>query len=458
MGEMMQRGVYVLLMISIARILGVGEFGKFQFALALVSLFALFSDMGISDIIPREFSRSPLKERDFPSLLSLKLLFALGTFVGMVALSFLVTQDLAIRHAILVLTLFLIFRNFLSLFFAFFQARQRMHYEALLKGVHGGVLLVVGMLVLWKAPSLANVSYGYLLATFAALVASLVFFHVRIRPLSLEWNRPVWIRYLKSSLPIGFASLMGGVYLYFSSALLGYWGYVREVGWYNAAFQLAGAAFLGASLVALAFGPALSKAWAKSQEELRRIWSHFLSVMVVLALPLVVGGFSLAPKLVDFLYGSSYARAIPVLEVFSLIIGFYFLYLPFGVLLVVSNKEKKYFLCQFVGAVSYILLSLIGIPFFGLQGAVGATVGGYAILLILGILFARNFTPTRIVAPDFLRVVLAASISALLMGIALGHPIFSSFHVIVVGLVGLGIYFTFLLFFYRVHLWSFSRV
>ena len=61
------------LVIYIARILGPTDYGRFAFALAFVSIFVTFLDLGLSSIITRELSRGSKKEKekekDFSSLL-----------------------------------------------------------------------------------------------------------------------------------------------------------------------------------------------------------------------------------------------------------------------------------------------------------------------------------------------------------------------------------------------------
>jgi len=79
--EGVTRFLKLFLIIYVARILGATEYGKFTFALAFVSLFAIFSDFGISTIATREIAREKEKEKEFPSFLSLKLVLSIGTLL-----------------------------------------------------------------------------------------------------------------------------------------------------------------------------------------------------------------------------------------------------------------------------------------------------------------------------------------------------------------------------------------
>jgi len=62
--EGVTRLLKLALLIYVARILGATEYGKFNFALAFVGLFAIFADLGLSQITTREFSREKEKEKE----------------------------------------------------------------------------------------------------------------------------------------------------------------------------------------------------------------------------------------------------------------------------------------------------------------------------------------------------------------------------------------------------------
>ncbi len=54
----------LVLLIYTARILGAVDYGKFNFALSFLALFAIFSDLGLPIIIIREFAREKEKQEE----------------------------------------------------------------------------------------------------------------------------------------------------------------------------------------------------------------------------------------------------------------------------------------------------------------------------------------------------------------------------------------------------------
>src|SRR3989344_2833059 len=107
------------LIIYIARALGATEYGKFTFALAFISLFVVFQNLGLPNIITREFAREKDKEEEFYSLLSLKILLGFATLILILISSFLITSSPDILKIIWILAIFSLISNFSVIVYAF---------------------------------------------------------------------------------------------------------------------------------------------------------------------------------------------------------------------------------------------------------------------------------------------------------------------------------------------------
>jgi polysaccharide transporter, PST family len=180
--ETVSRVLRLVLVIYVARILGATEYGKFTFSLAFISLFLIFYEFGLPLIITREFAGEKNKEEEFYSLLSLKFILSLGTLILILLGSFFVTPDRSIREIILILSLFSLTSSFLGIFYAFFQAGQRMEYQAGAVILQSTIVTFAGIFVLLNFPSVRNLSYSYLFSSLAALSFVLFFFHLKILP------------------------------------------------------------------------------------------------------------------------------------------------------------------------------------------------------------------------------------------------------------------------------------
>ena len=83
----------LVLLIYAARVLGATEYGKFTFALAFISLFAIFHEFGLPHIVTREFSREKEREKEFYSIFSLKIVLSSLALILILISSFFITSD-----------------------------------------------------------------------------------------------------------------------------------------------------------------------------------------------------------------------------------------------------------------------------------------------------------------------------------------------------------------------------
>ena len=410
--EAVSRFLKLILIIYVARILGATEYGKFNFALAFVALFAVFSDFGLSQITTRELSRDNEREKELPSLFSLKILLGLGTLLLILIGSFLITPEPVIRRLIWILGIYTVISNFGAIIFAFFQARQKMEYQAMTKILEAILVTAAGFFVIFYFPSVTNLSYSYLFAGLTALIFILIFFHFKVYKLHLDWQKSIWQRFLSMSWPLALAGIFGGIYTQTDSVVMGYLGQLTQTGWYQAAYKIIGVTLIPTGLISQSFFPALSLAFSQSKDynppttsshspkgerapRLQKIWNYFMDLMIILAIPIVVGGIVLGPRIIDFIYDPSYFPSILAFQILILMAGTSFLCSPFGQILVVANQQKKLLWITLSGAIVNVILNLILIPRYSLYGAAAATVATSVLILFLLFKFTANLTPIR---------------------------------------------------------------
>jgi O-antigen/teichoic acid export membrane protein len=117
--------------------------------------------------------------------------------------------------------------------------------------------------------------------------------------------------------------------------------------------------------------------------------------MIILAIPIVVGGIVLAPRIIDFIYDPSYFPAILAFQILILMAGVSCIASPFGQILVVANQQKKLFFIILAGAVINVILNLILIPRYSLYGAAFATVVACFLIFFLLFRFTSKLTPVK---------------------------------------------------------------
>lgn len=432
-----------LILIFAGRILGPTEFGKFAFALAVVSLFAVLSDFGLFDIVIRDFSRNQEEQKEFFAVLSLKTVLSVGTLLLICGASFFVASDSVVRTVIWLVGGYFIFNGFIAIFCAFFRARMLMEYEALVKTLQAIFVTAVGLYILFNFPSAINLSYGYLLSSFCIFLFVLFLISFRVQRLKVDLDINAWKKFFGRSWSLGFAMIFGVIYIYIDSVMLGFWGQITEVGWYNAAYRIIGIPLVAMTLISMGFYPALSKFIKESKENLSKFWDYQMEIMIVLAVPLAAGGIVTAPQIINFFYGASYSPSIGVFRLLILAAAVNFLFNPYNMALIIADQQKKHLWICFITALLNIVLNLVLIPKYSFYGAGLATLVSYIVLFILEVEFSRRFTPIAVFNLKLAKVLFMAILSSAAMIIIIRIPfIYYSFNFIGLFLSGATVYFS----------------
>lgn len=447
--EAVSRVLRLILMIYVARILGATEYGKFTFALAFISMFFIFHDFGLPLIVTREFSGEKEREKELYSVLSLKILLSLGVSIIILFCSFFVTTDHVIREIILILALFSLISGFLTIIYAFFQARQRMEYQAWATILQASVVTPVGIIVLISFPSIKYLSYSYLISSLVALIFVFIIFHFKILPLKLTWDKTIWQKFIKMSWPMAFIGLFGVIYTYIDSVMMGYWGYLTETGWYNAAYSIIHVILLPAGLISTSIYPILSRLFKESKDKLHDTLQDQMKIMILLAFPLVTGGIALAPKIIIFIYGLNFSPSILAFQILIVIAGFVFISSPLQYLFIAANQQKKLFYINAAGAGLNIGLNLFLIPRYSLYGAAISTLITYFAMFILVIATAKRYTSINLFNIQLIKNVVFAVSSTVLMYFLIRQPIVYNLNIILTLIIGTSVYFIILFVFHK---------
>ena len=446
--ELFSRFLEIILIIYIVRALGAAEFGKFAFAMAFASVFIAFSSLGLSDIFTRELSQDKTAEKEYPAVLSFKIILGISAFFLAVVLSIFITSDSSIRLIIGAFAIFYFFNDLFLIIYAFLRAHQKMEYEAGFKIIRSLILVIVVVPVIFQKPSIQNISYGYLFANFSALILVLLFFHFKVYPLKLSFNKIIWKKFFKLSWPLGLAAVFGAILINADSVMMGYLNQTIENGWYNAARKTVAIIIIPSSLVFMSFYPVLNKLFKESKIALQRVWDYYVASMIFFAFPITLGGIVVAPKLISFIYGPNFGPSVLIFQILIFIAGINFIYYPYSLILIVSGQQKKYLWGHFIGAVANVVLNLILIPLYGPYGAAISAVVTYIILFLSVAVFSKYFTPISIFSRKLFIFLSMVVLSSLIMFFIISQPPIYNTNIFYLVITGILTYFSAFLLFY----------
>ncbi len=201
---------------------------------------------------------------------------------------------------------------------------------------------------------------------------------------------------------------------------LSIYGTTEDIAYFNLAYSLAAAApALLPGMIDFLLLPLMAKTFATDQSALARRLESSIRYKLILTVPVAILGAWYAPAIVRLLYGADYLAAVFPLQVFMLIAVGAAYGGPAGAYLISTDQQKiPLYLAIFAGVLN-LVLDLLLIPKFGLEGAVAAT-----IISLLGREAASTTIAIKLAGARFdlgvwLRPIAAGGLSLLLVSLAM---------------------------------------
>jgi len=324
-----------------------------------------------------------------------------------------------------------------------------MEYEALIKIFQAFATAAIIFWIIFYAPTSINLSYGYFLANLVILIPLLFYFHFKVSKISFNFKKDIF-KILKVSWPLSFGFMIGWIYIYVSSVVLGYFNLIAENGWYNAASKIALATIIPATLVIRSFYPTLSNLYVSSKEKLQKAWDYLAEIMLVLTVPTVVGGIVAAPKIISLFYGQGFEPSILALQLLMIVIGFSFLNYPYAIMLIVADRQKENFWIIVAGSVLNVILSIFFIEEFGFYGSIFSIILVSLISFIITVFLAKKFAVVVPFDKKLLKVLVSSVASAFIMYLLVNTNFIKETNLFIMCGTGAIIYFICIFIFYKI--------
>jgi O-antigen/teichoic acid export membrane protein len=437
--------------ILIVRNLGAEDYGQYAAVLAFGALFVFIADLGLSPYAVRQVARW----RDAPdgleranalsgNLLMLRFLLALLAATLLIATAWLTDRPPIMIGAIALGTLGLIMYSVHGTSDAMLAGFERLDLSAGAKVLYQIVFVLVGALVLLLGAGY----YGLIGANLLGIALMTAACWRGARWLGLRPGRanPAgWPALLRASMPFGVIGFTLGLSYKFDSVLLNIFRGDTETGYYNAAYNLVFATAVLSNVMNTALYPSLTRQAATGPEALPAIYARTLRYLMLLALPIAIGGAALADQIVPFLFKATYLPAVPALQIVICVVPLMYCSEFLGYIVLIRGKERSAARAIVTSTSVNVILNLILVPIFGFVGAAIMTVVTEAILVgqYIWMLRAemRQLDWGNIVLRPLLAglvmggTVLALRFLPLLLNIALGALIYAAL-LVLLGVVG----------------------
>jgi O-antigen/teichoic acid export membrane protein len=391
LADVISKVASVFLFIVMARELGASEFGVFTFALSFALLATTLGHFGQDSVLTREVARDrSLLDRYFANTLSLKIVLALTSLAIAIGLASAFGMDDETRRVTILLGIAVVLDLLTATCFATFQAYERLQYipvalisQRFFTAGAGIAALVAGAgVVAVSAIFLAGAILGGALA-FGLLLSRVVRPRLAVEP-------RIWWPLMRGALAIGLAGAFAVVLFRIDTTMLAAFKSKSVVGEYGAAYRLLEATLFVAWSVGAAVYPVFSRLTPASEPPVGFIFERSIKLVVALTLPLAAGALVLADPLIRVLYGPDYGNAPEALQLLAPTIALYPISYVAGYLLVSQHRQRVLTVVYGLVALENVLLNLVLIPRYSLNGAALGTSISQVLVVVLLVAYAQR--------------------------------------------------------------------
>ena len=398
-GKLISTALGLVAIAIITRYLGQTGFGEYTTALTFISYFAILADLGLTLITVQLISQPGAKQNYIlGNLLGLRLISALIilSLGPIVVLFFPYSAEIKMAVAISALSFFFIALN--QIFVGLFQKNLRLDKVSIAE-VSSRIVLVPAIFIAIKLNSgLA----GIMIATLTSSIVSFLLHYFQARSfarLKIYFDFTFWKKIISRSWPLAITIIFNLIYLKTDTLLLSIIprkseiGMLAEVGIYGAAYKVIDVLITFPFMFAGIILPLLTARWAKKNiQEFKNILQKAFDIMMIIAIPLVIGTQLTAKELMVLVAGKEFSLSGPILQILIIAAGMIFVGIMFSHAIIAINKQKQIIWAYVFTAFSSVIAYLIVIPRYSYFGAAWVTIYSESFIALVALYLIYKYT------------------------------------------------------------------
>lgn len=408
--------------IYVARILIPADIGLVETARNLASYFVIFSFLGIPTYGLREISKARNDKNELNKLYSeLMVINTISTFIFCVLYVAIIFSVQSYRQNIVVFLIagIAIALNFLNNSWLF-EGLEKFDYISVRNFIFKCASLIL-LLIFVKD------SNDYLIYAFITVVGTAGNYILNIissrRYVKFSFDRLNIRRHMKSIMYLVVVNLAIEIYSMVDITMLGLMCKKEIVTYYAYGIKIQKILLQIINTFTVVLVPRISFYYKEQKKkEFNALLTKTVSIIILLALPIIIGIYFVGTPAICMIYGDSYIRSAEVLKILSLAIFIS----PIGYLLgsrimLVTGNENKMIIAVGIGAIVNIIGNFIMIPNAFERGAAIASISSELVVAIVYILLSHAFFKLdyKVLKKTVLKVIFAVVImSGILYGFA----------------------------------------
>ena len=414
LGNVVLKAANFLFGVYVVRQLGDDRFGQYSIVLAFVGLFQILAELGMSQYVMRQIAQDRSRTQSlFWNLVALRcLLGAAGMLlIPLAAAAYGYSSELVL--GVLVYTASFLLSAFAAPLMAVLAAYERLDHATLLTVLSQIAFIALGTLFLFL-----NLGFIWLIVAGLAsivpqiVIAAWVIRRERMTSLGFQIDPRSWPGLIRAGLPFGIISLALTIAFSIDTVMLSMYVPESVVGWYNIAYGLVRSLMFFISGFSHAMVPSLTRTYVSDTRQVERWYHRSVKFILLMGVPMAVGGTLVAFPLVNFLYAEANLPAAPGLQILIWDVPLLMFASFCGNMTTVVSEERAAARIYSINAVANVILNAYAIPRFGLVGASFVTV----ITDLIGALQFHFLLRRKLHLPGMMSVLLRVALAGAGMG------------------------------------------
>lgn len=365
-----------IIIIYAARILGAAGWGAFNYAITLAAFLTLFGDLGINVILTREIPRAKNDDERrlfISTAFQIKLAFLILVGFSIVTFAPRIATLEAAKPLYPIVAFIFAFDMLREFGFAYLKGIERMEGEAFLYLLTNAAIVVSGLIFLSLKPSVMSFTAGYAVGAFVGATATFWVLRKKFQSLFSKFSLKLAKYILAASWPLAMANFMGVFLTNTDILILGWFRSAEDIGFYSAALRIIQFLYLIPAIMAMSAFPIFSRLVGRDEQKMRGTLERVVSLTLLIAIPLSVGGIILAPQIIAYVFSSAYLPAAPSFQILLLTLAADFSMNILAYAALAYNHQKILMVYTAIAASLNVVFDLLFIPRWGITGSAWAT-------------------------------------------------------------------------------------
>jgi O-antigen/teichoic acid export membrane protein len=393
----------------VSRILQPSGFGKVDFANSIIAIFMMLSSLGIPTygirLVAQCKNDVEQLSKNVKQLLLLQIIGIIICYIFFYICLF-INAKMANEKLLFIVLSISILMNGIGIDW-FFSGLEEYGYITIRNGVLQIVSVCLILIFVNKPSDYVLYAAITVLSSVGANVLNLFYLRKRI-DFRCKAQINLW-PHIKGSIVFFLLILAGTALTKLESIMIGALLSYKDVGIYAAANKIIQCVILVFSGVGMTFLPTLISLMKTNQSEFNKLLDRSISLMYLVTVPTCIVLYTLAPQIVDFVFGGKFQSSITPFRILVFIIFVTTVNVVIGnQILIASHKEKYAAIPLLAGVVLSPLLNYILIPLYGVNGAAATLLTTSLVSAIIQLCLVKKIHDFKLLSPNHYKYVFSS--------------------------------------------------